>query len=216
MDKRPDILAEHYQKTFELTLKFWESRNRTFLLLLFVIGLGTLLTFKANQADSLLIDFIAGFLKIEDSNRINELRLTFPYSLMQSILLVVIFYLMVQLFHRTNSINRNYDYLGKMEKEIRLELWGKPCLDTISFTRESEHYIKSQQPLKKFIKYSYTGILGLLLVAFLGMRIISDFKAQNYITVIADVLISIPIFIFYLGYAFPDAWLVKLLSKKSA
>ena len=33
-----EVLAEHYQKTFELTLMTWEKRNQTFLLLLAVVG----------------------------------------------------------------------------------------------------------------------------------------------------------------------------------
>ena len=43
-----ELLAEHYQKTYELTLSMWEQRNRTFLVLLGTVGVATILTFNPN------------------------------------------------------------------------------------------------------------------------------------------------------------------------
>ena len=52
------LLAEHYQKTYELTYEFWKQRNRTFILLIGVIGVATLLTFRPFRypAPSTLLD----------------------------------------------------------------------------------------------------------------------------------------------------------------
>ncbi len=49
MSDAADILTKHYQKTFELTYEIWKQRNKTFLVLVAVIGAGTLLTFRAAQ-----------------------------------------------------------------------------------------------------------------------------------------------------------------------
>ena len=84
MQDGTEILAEHYQHTFEVTLKLWEQRNRTFLILLFVVGSGSLLTFKVSQAEPLLVDFVADIFNIQNAERIGELRASFPYGLIHA------------------------------------------------------------------------------------------------------------------------------------
>jgi hypothetical protein len=61
-----ELIAEHYQKTYELTLAMWEQRNRTFLILLATVGIATLLTFNVSQAQPLLVDLIANAVGIEE------------------------------------------------------------------------------------------------------------------------------------------------------
>ena len=46
-----ELWTEHYQKTYELTYELWKQRNVTFLALLGVIGVATLLTFGAAQTN---------------------------------------------------------------------------------------------------------------------------------------------------------------------
>ncbi|OAI06223.1 hypothetical protein [Methylomonas methanica] len=192
------ILADHYQKTFELTLVTWEKRNQTFLLLLAVVGIATLLTFNVAQAQPLLVDLIADALDIEDTRR-TELRGSFPYGLVQSILLMVVFYLTVILYHRTATIQRFYVYLANIETEIRQHI-ALP-LGSKSFTRESDFYVANRPTLGRFVAASYIGMLGLLLLAFLGMRVYSDFSNGNLGTGIADVFLSIPTIVFFYAYA---------------
>jgi hypothetical protein len=62
-----ELLADHYQKTYELTFELWKQRNMTFLLLLAVIGAATLLTFGSAQTNPLLIDWIAKVLGISEA-----------------------------------------------------------------------------------------------------------------------------------------------------
>jgi hypothetical protein len=87
-----ELLAEHYQKTFELTLSVWEQRNRTFLMLLGVVGAASLLTFNVSQAQPILADLIAEAVGAEGATRRAELRTSFPYGILQSILLMVVLY----------------------------------------------------------------------------------------------------------------------------
>ena len=46
MKNAVELLVEHYEQTYETTLRGWEQRNRTFRSLLVVVGVGTLLTFN--------------------------------------------------------------------------------------------------------------------------------------------------------------------------
>jgi hypothetical protein len=108
MKDNAQILAEHYQKTYELTYELWKQRNQTFLILLAVIGAATLLTFGATQTNPLLVRWIAKGLDITDKQEIQDLGKSFPFGLLQSLLLVVVFYLVVNLYHRALYVLRNY------------------------------------------------------------------------------------------------------------
>ena len=108
MKDNAEILAEHYQKTYELTYELWKQRNQTFLILLAVIGAATLLTFSATQTNPLLVRWIAKVLDVTDKQDIQELGKSFPFGLLQSLLLIVIFYLVVNLYHRALYVLRNY------------------------------------------------------------------------------------------------------------
>lgn len=112
------LITEHYQHTFEQTARLWQQRNQTFLYLLGTIALASFFTLRVTGADSLFIDLIAGVLSIDDADRINELRTSFPFNILQTILLAAIFYLMVNLYHRDLAVSRNYKYLAKLETEI--------------------------------------------------------------------------------------------------
>jgi len=199
MGVKVDVLAEHYQKTFELALATWEKRNQTFLLLLGVVGAATLLTFNVPQAQPLLVDLVMKVLGITDTNRAAELRTSFPYGLIQSILLMVVMYLMLILYHRTATIQRFYKYMSLLENEIRDSL-ALPST-AASFTRESSFYQAHKPVLGRFVAASYIGMLGLLLVSFLGLRIVGDITTGNMWVAVVDVVLAIPTLVFFYGYA---------------
>ena len=195
-----EALVEHYQKTYELTYEMWKQRNRTFLLLLGVIGVATLLTFRAPEANSLLVDLIRKLFDVSDPVRIDELRKSFPFGLLQSILLIAVFYLMVNLYHRALYVLRNYSYLSNLEQEIRQHL--SLAEGTVSFTRESTFYWGGRHgSLLGFVKWVYIAFLGLLLLAFLGGRIVDDFRIGNVPLAVIDIIIAIPTLLFFLAYA---------------
>jgi len=199
MQQGTDIVAEHYQKTYELTLQMWEQRNKTFLLLLAVVGAAALLTFNVSQAQPLLVDVIAKVVGITEATRLRELRQSFPYGLIQSILLMIILYLMVILYHRTAFIRRCYYYLGAVEPEIKVSL-GLPE-NAVAFTRESRFYHQHKSPFARFVAITYIGMLGLLLTVFLGVRIYTDFSSGNALVGIVDVALAGPTLLFFVAYA---------------
>jgi len=193
------IFIEHYQKTYELTYEFWKQRNGIFLYLIGTIGLATLLTFRTPETNSILIDLFAKALGVTDANRIDELRKSFPFGLLQTILLFVVFYLMVNLYHRSFYVLRNYQYLGALEREIRQRL----SLQTKSvfFTRESDFYWNSRPFLLGTVKWVYIGLIGTLLLAFLGGRVYDDFQRGIFFLSVVDLAISVTIITYFVAYA---------------
>jgi hypothetical protein len=209
MREGTELLADHYQKTFELTLTVWEQRNRTFLMLLAVVGVATLLTFNVSATQPLLVDVIASILSIDDAARRAELRTSFPYGLIQSILLMVVLYLMLILYHRTTAILRNYDYLAAVEQEIRDSLELPASM--VSFTREGRFYAKAKVRLAPAIGLAYVLMLFCLLVPFLGMRILTDFTSGQYWFGAIDIALAIPTLMFYAAYAFSSSGFLRRL-----
>jgi hypothetical protein len=210
MADKNEILAEHYQKTYDVTYRMWQQRNRTFLLLIAVIAVGTVLTYRPTDANPLLVAWVAELLDIKEADRVEQLRNSFPFALLQSILLTVIFYLMVNLFHRALYVLRNYAYLGALEKEIRTALALSDR--EVAFTRESEFYWKDRPWLLSTVKVFYVLLLGMLLIAFLGGRVIGDFRSVGNLLGVADLAIALPTLLYFGGYA----WYTLRLDSKDA
>ena len=196
--KAAELIAEHYQKTFEITHELWSQRNRIFLILLTVIGVATTLTFRASEANPLLVSLIAKTIGITDSARLTELRGGFPFGLLQTILLIVVLYLMVNLHHRSLYVLRNYHYLAALEKEIRQHL-DLPE-EAVAFTREGAYYWGNRGYLQSAVKWTYTLLLGFLLLAFLAGRIIEDFRSGAALLATVEVLIAAAIMAYYGAY----------------
>jgi len=199
MNNIAEILIDHYQKTYELTYMMWKQRNRLFILLIIIIGVATLLTFRVSEANSLLVDLIAKIFSITDQKRIDQLRTSFPFGVIQSILLITIFFLMVNLYHRALYVLRNYQYLGALEKEIRSHLNLSKA--SIGFTRESTFYWSRRSSILGSVKWFYIVLLGILLLTFLSGRIIDDFQTGSFLLAIAELIIMIPILLYFFAYA---------------
>jgi hypothetical protein len=212
MSNGADILAEHYQKTFEMTLDFWEKRNRTFLILLSFVGIGTLLTFHVSQAEPMLVDYVLHVLDVKGDDRVAEIRKSFPYGLIQSIIMIVILYLMVQIYHRTTTITRSYEYLSAIEDDIRDKLSLNE--ESRSFTREGKFYWSSVSKSTRWIGVAYILMLGILLVAFIVMRIINDISSGSVIIVVIDIFLSLAILFFFFAYSYSSSIVVASFFRK--
>ncbi|MCJ3377183.1 hypothetical protein LNY74_05820 [Klebsiella pneumoniae] len=194
-----ELLVEHYHKTYDLTFSVWESRNQSLLILLAVVGFSTLLTFNVSETQPLLVDVIAKLCGIASDDRIKELKKSFPYGVIQSIFIIVIFYLTINLYHKTCFIRRSYQYLSGLETDIRMAL-NLPT-GSVSFTREGDFYNNHRTFSSFMTGLSYVLILGVLLVSFLGMRLLNDLHAKDYFILITDACLTLGVLYFFSIYA---------------
>lgn len=194
-----ELLVDHYHKTYDLTFKIWESRNKNLLILLTLVGCSVLLTFNVAETQPLLVDIIAKLCGITDASRMLELRKSFPYGIIQSIFLIVTLYLMINLFHKTRFIKRNYEYLGGLESDIRSAMSLQNS--NVSFTREGAFYSQNYSVSSKITGLSYVLILGVLLISFTAMRLITDWDSKQLYNFSIDLLISIALAYFFISYA---------------
>jgi hypothetical protein len=148
MDKG-QALVGHYHDTYDVTWKLWEQRNKTFLMLLLVVGLANLFT-----NDEFLLGLMQELLShIKASQVVGEFRNSLPYRTIHIIMLILVFYFTVNIYHRSTSVLRNYAYLGRMEKEIRDEF--NLTEREVAFTRESGFYWNKRPFLFSSVKYFY-------------------------------------------------------------
>ncbi|MBI5932878.1 MAG: hypothetical protein HY867_04160 [Chloroflexi bacterium] len=195
-----DALTNHYQKTFEVAYDSWKERNKLFVYLVLVSGLGLLLILRVPETDKLLVDMIATLVKIEDPARKLELYSAFPFDLVLSMILVAMFYFMQRL-HSTNlSVMRNYMYLGALEKEIRGHL--RLPAESVSFTREGSFYWGKRTKMQSMSKYYYAIVLFIILIPFIVLKVIADFQAPNFIVIPVDVAVSLMTVLYWAEYSY--------------
>ncbi len=203
-----DLVAEHYQKTFELNLDLWRERNKNFIILLVVSAITILLTYRT---PGVLLVMTDTYNKLLGGGRdITTLTNGFPFELLQSILLAVILYLIIQIYHRTSHINRTYKYLDELEKNIRERLALDD--DSATFTREGKFYTGHRDWLLKLTGLVYALILGVLLflVGF-GNRVLADARSSPKSAI--EVILLIIIGIYYFKYLATTAGLRTLKTK---
>jgi hypothetical protein len=181
------VLAEHYQKTFEVAFEVWKERNKLFVYLVITASLGLMLLLRVPTTDQLLVDAIAKFLNITDPLRKAELQSGFPFDILLSAILVVMFYLMQRLYSTNLSVMRHYLYLGSLEKEIQPHL-GLPS-GSVAFTREGDFYWGTRRNMQSMSKFYYVAVLFIILIPFMAIKVYNDFNPPNWILLV-DVVVS--------------------------
>ena len=193
------LLVEHYHKTCELTHKRWEQRNRLFLQLLAVVGAATVLLEKPEAAEAVLAGWLVTLLEIPEGQREGVYE-SFSFSMVQGVMLLTVFYLMVNLYHRAIDVLRHYAYLGELEREIRTRLGLET--PSVAFTREGAFYDSSHRTfILGTVKWAYVLLLGSLLAFFLGGRLAADWREGHEALVFIDAAVSVPVALYFHGYA---------------
>ena len=190
------IIAEHYQKTCDLTDQAREQRDRTFLYLLLTLGAATLFTVDANSSTSLLTNGIAKVL--EKPELAESLKGSLLLKNVQTLLLAIGLYLLSGLYNRTVTVLRNYQYLGALEREIRAQL-GLHEKD-FSFTREGEFYWRTRTPVLKRNRQIFALFLATLLLISFVTRVYSDVLNRDYIIGLPDLALGLASLYYLWGY----------------
>lgn len=199
MTEKAVLLIGHYEKTYDITYAFWEQRNRLFLLLVVSIAIGTVFTYQSFDSQTILAALFANAVGITDEAGRSNVAESFTYSLLQSLVLSVVFFLTFNLYHRALYILRSYVYLEALETEIRAEL--SISSTEVAFSRESTFYWNDRPKLLGTVKYIYVILLGFLLASFLGGLLWNAYASKNFWLFMVDALISVPIAIYFIGYA---------------
>jgi len=206
-----ELVINHYQNTYEVTYELWRARNRLFPTLAGIAGAGALLAFRVPGAEPLFIGLLGSLLRLDPAQQ-TQLQSSFPFQILQTVILVVVFHLMLDLYRHTLDIARSYSYLAGLEAEIR-QFAGFPE-KSVAFTREDRFY-QTHRPLGLGggIRWVYTLVLGLLLAIFLYARIWDDLHQGNWLFMVVNIAIALPTLFYFVAYAFPTLGMKRIPKK---
>jgi hypothetical protein len=194
-----EVLATHYQKTFEVAYDYWKERNKLFIYLVLMAGIGLMLLLRVPTADDLIVNAIATLLNITEQVDKTALKTAFPFDILLSAILVVMFYLMQRLYSTNLSVMRTFMYVGQLEKEMR----GYMGLlaDKVYFTRESGFYWGRRSKIQTMSKWFYVGVLFIILVPFMVFKMLDDFTKPEWLVITVDLAVSVVTVWYWAEYA---------------
>ncbi|MGY1673077.1 hypothetical protein [Geodermatophilus sp. SYSU D00710] len=198
-DTAAELIASHYQQSFDLAYRYWRERNRLFGLLLLLLALAALLSVQAT-ASTLLVTVVANTLGVEDdADSLDALQQSFSIALINGATLAGAAFLIFLVYQRTRYLNLLYAYLRALESELRGHL--QLAKSSRAFTREGDFYESLPSDLvARLIRVAYLSISGLLLVSVFVFRVFQDAQAHAYWNVAVDCAFGALSILFYWGY----------------
>jgi hypothetical protein len=114
-----------------------------------------------------------------DSKALQHLQATFPISVFDGVVSILVFYLMVNMLNHTSNIYRYYAYIEHMETAIRRELGidGDPL--NMVYSRESSFYRNFRAPLQRSTRTFFILIMLGLLGFYFFVRLASELSPEG-------------------------------------
>lgn len=162
------ILHDHYVNTCQYVWKLVGIRDRLFLAVLLLLGLQFFQISDPDQSSQAIVKSLNNYIGSNISLNKDVLSTILWFALLS----FVIRYFQVNIF-----INRQYDYLHKLEEKFT-ELFGEKII-----TREGEHYLSKYPIFSDWIHLLYTWIFPMLLVLVGGFKIYSDWPGYENIEI---------------------------------
>lgn len=182
-----DIIYDHYKETFNLSKESQNKRNKCFVILCFLEAISFLMTVHSEVATYILLNII---------NEVTDMELVFGKSILQSLLWVLVAYILIRYVQLNIYIERQYEYISRLEDGITSALKG------VKIDRESGSYLKNYPAILNIIDCLYKWFFPLLFLSINIVRIIIEWKELGIcLAVICDSLICFVILLissFYL------------------
>lgn len=181
-----NLLYSHYNDTFSILKENEKKRDKLFIILFLLVML--LFLFSVNQ-DS-MYEMIKELVKNKTA-----VSLSFEFNVILSFLWIVLFYSTTKYFQIVVHINRGYEYLHTLEKNINKNM-------KFNFEREGKSYLDEYPILLEFIYQMYIKVFPILYCIIVYYKIVLEWQNTNYIlnnilnTIMAILIIIITTFYF--------------------
>lgn len=185
--KELDILYNHYNDTFSILKEKEGKRDKLFMILFLLIMLLFLFSINQNSIYEMIRELV--------KNQIN-VSLTFEFNIILSFLWIVLFYSTIRYFQTVVHINRGYEYLHSIERDIDKKIEFK-------FEREGKSYLDEYPILLEFIYQMYIKVFPILYCIIVYYKIVLEWQNVNYIfnnilnTIMATLIIIVTTFYFF-------------------
>lgn len=138
--KKLDLYYDHYKETFKLSKEAQQQRNKSFIGLCVLEAFSFLLLIRPEKALKIFLESINSEL---------EMSLSLSNTILQTLLWVLITYVLIRYCQDVLYVERQYLYLDKLEKEI------SSCMNGSPFDREGESYLENYPMVLNFIDLFY-------------------------------------------------------------
>jgi hypothetical protein len=157
-EKKIDLLYNHYKDTFENIKVFLNRRN---LYTFIILGLILLLSFQViNPVQT--IDLSNELIK----KNIGDVKIDYRY--IDNIIIFALFWITLLYFQISLLIDRYYEYIQKIEKDLSEEL------DPYEISREGKSYLNEYPWLSTFAHWIYTVLFPVILLLIVIIKWTND------------------------------------------
>ena len=184
-----DVLYDHYKETVSLSKEAQGRRNKSFLVLCILEAFSFLILIRPEKAFELILDGIN--IELDRSFQISN-------TIIQTLLWLLIAYVMIRYIQDVLYVERQYIYLDKLEKAIS----GNMTVNI--FTREGDHYLHNYPMVLNFIDLFYKMLMPIFFGVINIVRIYKEWKSVTGITIalISDTVLCAAILIITWFYFF--------------
>ena len=168
MDKL-DLLYDHYKESNTLRLEAQGRRNKNFIILCCLEAVLLWILIRPEIAFSSLLTGISAAL-----GTLFELG----NETIQTLVWTLVVYMLIRYCQDTLYVERQYKYLGKIEKSISNEL------DVSVFDRESDNYLYEFPMVLNFIELFYKMLMPAIFFVLNIVRIVQEWYAFDHITLV--------------------------------
>lgn len=180
-----EISYDHYKETFGLIKENEKNRNKIFIILSILIAALYLLGVDPQNSYKTLNDL---------ANEHLNIKIYFTSNIVNTLIWIITLYFTVRYFQIVAHIERQYDYLHKIEEEINSKI------DT-TFSREGKSYLNKYPLLLNIIYYIYTGVFPLIYIIVVSYKLYLEWQLKNNIaTFILNGIIGILIIVLTIAY----------------
>lgn len=162
------MLYDHYKETFSLSKEAQARRNKSFIVLCILEAFSFLLLIRPEKA----FDFI-----LEGLNKELDMTLQLSNTIIQTLLWLLIVYVMIRYIQDVLYVERQYIYLDNLEKEIS-------NLGAVNiFAREGVNYQKAYPMVLNFIDLFYKMLMPIFFALINIVRIYKEWILADKITI---------------------------------
>lgn len=166
MDKLA-LYYDHYKETCSLSRDAQKRRNKSFVLLCVLEAVSFLMLIRPDIAFSIML--------AEITNKIGTM-LDLGNNILQTLIWVLITYVLIRYCQDTLYVERQYGYLSKIEKEI------SNCMQGSLFDRESENYLDNYPMVLNFIDLFYKMVAPMVFFVINMVHIIAEWRSAKTVT----------------------------------
>lgn len=160
-----EILNNHYNETVSGFTKLSKSRDRSFVILLILLGVMSFQLFSPDQSESVLTQFAQKKLEVDATPSIAYIGSLIWFSVLA---------VAVRYFQSVINIEKQYNYSHKLEVIL-----SKYYSDE-AFTKEGKSYLKDYPIFSDWINFVYRSTFPVLFVVAITVKIVSEWSISSF------------------------------------